>query len=274
MDDISDSCLIEISEQEIKDRLLKLLKTFDVFCQENGIKYSITSGTFLGAIRHNGFIPWDDDIDVGLVRSEYEKLLSIINNQKIELSFIGVEIGNGFWPFLKLVDKNTIISEMGGAQKEYLWIDIFPFDNTPVHVFPKMVDLTTKRILVHKINAFLEVKSISCKNGLSKFYNKVLKKISKKTDLKKIALAHVHFSGLFKKFELKNVGDIVWGTKAIPKYLFSELIDYKFENIIVKGFKDYNTYLTSIYGDYMKLPPEEQRINHGVKAWRMKENEE
>ena len=73
------------------------------------------------------------------------------------------------------------------------------------------------------------------------------------------------------------MADLSWGSneikKCVPSYLFNELADYQFENITVKGFKDYDTYLTAIYGDYMKLPPESQRINHGIKAWRVAENE-
>ena len=66
---------------------------------------------------------------------------------------------------------------------------------------------------------------------------------------------------------------MTWGTKAVPRALFDEIVDYQFNDITVKGFKDYDTYLKRVYGDYMQLPPEDQRVNHGIKAWRVTENE-
>ena len=66
---------------------------------------------------------------------------------------------------------------------------------------------------------------------------------------------------------------MTWGTKAVPHALFDEIADYQFEDITVKGIKDYDTYLNYVYGDYMKLPPEDQRVNHGIKAWRVTEYE-
>lgn len=274
MDGISNSNLIEISDKEVQYRLLSLLDKFHQFCKENNINYSITSGTFLGAIRHNGFIPWDDDIDVGLTRKEYEKLLDAISKHTNELYFIGAELNNGIWPFIKLIDKTTIIKENGSTRQEYLWIDIFPFDNSPLKIFPKVIHLTTKRILVYKINDYLGIQSLKTNSFLKKIYNNILYKISKNISIKSIALKHIKVSSIFQNKKMNYVGDIIWGTKPIPRYLFDDLVDYQFENITVKGFKEYDTYLTCIYGDYMKLPPEDQRVNHGIKAWRVNSDEE
>jgi len=119
------------SMEEIKKIELGGLITFHNFCMAHDLKYSIAAGTMLGAVRHRGFIPWDDDIDVFMVRKEYDKFLSLMRHgNKLDNADWVLEEGM-VYPFVKLVHKNTIAYQPN-IRKEYatgVWIDVFPLDN-------------------------------------------------------------------------------------------------------------------------------------------------
>ena len=120
--------------KEIQEEELNILKETIKFLDHNNIKYYIFYGTLLGAVRHQGFIPWDDDIDIAIPRPEYEKLIKIlkeknnkINNLNIES--IGYEVGVSDWPFIKIVNKDIKLEDELNCDKN-LWIDVFPLDGT------------------------------------------------------------------------------------------------------------------------------------------------
>lgn len=272
--------LHELSPAEIKAELIKMLYYLDAFFTTNNLKYSITSGTMLGAVRHGGFIPWDDDIDVGLPRVEYNKFIEIAQNKSMQVDgydFIGCELNNSYWPFIKMINRNIIVLEGESNTEQYLWIDIFPFDYLPrclINIYPEFIKRTIKNLLGFKIreelgtNAAIE-KTLS---GYRKIYWKVRKIIFKKISTQSIARRLITMCTLFSS-DSDYVIDLVWGKKAIPQKLFADISEYQFADISVKGIKDYDTYLSYIYGNYMKLPPIEQRENHGVRAWRKAQNE-
>ena len=271
---------IELSDIEIKQELLTMLALLDEFLSSHNINYTIMSGTLLGAVRHDGFIPWDDDIDIGVIRPEYDKLVETIKLESTfgydNYTFEGYEVGNLPIPFLKFCNKNIGIKTDNFNIGNHLWIDIFPIDGLP-NKFDKPFKLFTMKflryILYYKYELVFGFVHKS-KSVISKRIILFIKKIIRNISLDKILDIYIKFC---KHFDIKNcdfIQDLTWGTKPIPKYLFDNLVDYQFENITVKGFKDYDTYLTCIYGDYMKLPPEDQRVNHGIKAWRVNSDEE
>ena len=121
-----------LSLREIQEEEVKMLSVLIDFLDEEKIDYYLMYGSLLGAIRHSGFIPWDDDIDVGILRDDYEKLLNLLKNKGIEINshicFIGWELSNSDWPYLKLV--NTKIGIDGNSRSDKnLYIDVFPLDN-------------------------------------------------------------------------------------------------------------------------------------------------
>ena len=270
-----------LSKLEIKNELIKMLQFFDEFCTIHGINYSIMSGTMLGTIRHNGFIPWDDDIDVGLLRPDYDKLIKILKNNERELNngkfiFIGHEINKSDKPYIKMINKEIFVKGDDPADR-YLWIDLFPFDGMPRHS-RKLYQLYFKKYLRRardfKIDNLYRFILKNQKNIAKRLYCFVVNSIYRKRSLNNVNAIIIEKAKRLDVNTSDYVQDIVWGTKPVPRYLFDDLVDYQFENITVKGFKDYDTYLTCIYGDYMKLPPEDQRVNHGIKAWRVNSDEE
>lgn len=272
-----------LNDAEIKQELKRALALVDAFLSENNIEYSIDSGTLLGAVRHQGFIPWDDDIDIQLKRSEYNRLISVLkekNSIKDELVGIGFELGNSEIPYLKIVSstvhtEETVSQEGSEIHREMLWIDVFPIDNVPggivgkiyLGVFNKLIKRIwhVKRFQVNGWN--------DSKKGVQKAWNVMLSIISRKLSINTLSGVYVRYCSLFSKWNTKYAGNVVWGTKksrCVPKGFFAKREEYCFEDIIVKGLVKSDEWLTWVYGDYMTLPPENKRVSHSVKAWKEK----
>lgn len=265
-----------LSDREVKEELKEMLSWLNAFLGEYEINYTIMSGTMLGAVRHGGFIPWDDDIDIGLLRNDYEKLIHIARDfEDSKYKFEGFEVEGFGRPFLKFINKEIAV-EIDNEEDHHLWIDIFPFDGVPNH-FSGIYQFYFHKVLRNIRNTKNEVtfeKGLANQSSkIKQLYNRLLRFITQKyseNDINRIIIRQAKERKIDK---CDYIEDITWGNKKFPKRCMEKLIDYKFENITVKGMKDYDTYLKSIYGDYMKLPPVEKRVNHGIKSWRVEENE-
>lgn len=267
-----------LTGKQIKHELCLMLEKIDKFLEQNNIRYSIMSGTMLGAVRHRGFIPWDDDTDIGILRADYDRLVKILKDKNEisgNLSGIGFEINsNDFWPFIKIINKDILVKEDGMSRKENLWVDIFAFDEMPTKFldfrFKEHVFLRT--ILMHK----------SIADGFHSDWNKGLKKnvwllLEKFVDREKLTRLYIDRCTKYNFRKNDLVNDWTWGgrtTSTVSRTLFDDLTEYQFEDVVVKGFRDYDTYLKRIYGNYMELPPEDQRVNHNFVAWKVKNSEE
>ena len=118
---------IKLTTKQSKKIGLDILVAFDKFCKEHNLKYYLVYGTLLGAVRHHGYIPWDDDVDVAMFREDYEKLNKLINKKisvREDLAWFSSRLGNWNEPLLKLVNLNTECYERGGSSVG-VWIDVF-----------------------------------------------------------------------------------------------------------------------------------------------------
>ena len=152
-------------EKTLLDKLhaeqVKILDVIHKICLENELNYFFIGGTLLGAVRHKGFIPWDDDLDIAMPREDYNKFIKIVSKMQSDKYIIDYSKNNKrYWlPFIKIRNKNTIYEEE--AQKDYLgnkgiWVDIFPLDNGLEN---KQI-LLSKQKKIKKINAALQVKNL------------------------------------------------------------------------------------------------------------------
>ena len=244
---------------ELQKVLLKQLEKFHEFCEKNGLKYFIIGGTLLGAVRHKGFIPWDDDIDVGMPRKDYERLISI----KRELFPVGYQLIVGterrehVYLYSKSVNNNTTIVE--GKIVEGVYIDVFPFDGMGD-------DSTTAK--KHFKKCFWNRTLLDNKQRNDREQSLLHRLFQAYAHTKKIPMLLKNNKKLFCKYDFETseyVANIngAYKYKEITKRCFlDELILYDFETIKVYGPKSAHEYLTIVYKNYMELPPIEKRKSH------------
>ena len=269
----------------IQDKILSILKEFISICEENNLTYYALGGTLLGAVRHKGFIPWDDDIDIGMPREDYEKFKKVApdflpNNYK----FLSEDTANYKKAFSVIRDDSTKIIMNYSKEElvESLWIDIFPLDGMPAAPFKRkrheyrylyrrmMVQLSQFNSLVNQkkenrplvekvIIAFaniVKIEKILSFDWAQKKYIKTIKRYSFDEEFSG------NYTGAYKLREI------------VPSDYFGTPVLLKFEGIALSCPCRYKEYLTVIYGEnYMQLPPEEKRVQHHYKIISLGEKE-
>ena len=255
--------------EEIKQEEYRTLKEFASFCKVNNLTYSLAGGTLLGAVRHQGFIPWDDDIDVFMPRDDYEKFLMMYKDTD-EFCCLSYKYSKGYYyPFAKLCSKRTYVYEER-LQEKYrhnelgAWIDIFPVD---------WLDKPDSKWLWFKHECLMRM--IGTRRSSYKKSDKLWKRIMKPFYyylLKMIPIRWLVEAMDMQARGVKNdqgmMAQICWNNKVIHASLWNTLRLWKFEDSEFMGFGD-DEYLRKMYGDYMKLPPEDQRVGgHMIGFWR------
>lgn len=269
---------VYLSMQEVKEAELRLLRIFDSYCRENNLRYSMGSGTLLGAVRHKGFIPWDDDIDVIMPVEDYRKFLAgFASRGGAEQSHIRLSSQlnpkvSAAIPFEKLVDTSIEVKSAFIAEgiREYVWIDIFPivsFDSEAEA--NKAWDEAVRYKYLFQASRWS-----SGQPGLAGWIKTVLGTIARRTPLQQWALSKLRMMTDNCSFSTNGTAaNLAWAVsqslEVFPSSLFSDLVEYEFENEHFFGFRDADRYLSIMYGDYMTLPPADKRIAHELKAWRV-----
>ena len=257
----------KIDVNELKYIQLDILKYVDHFCKDHNIRYYMSGGSLLGTVRHKGFIPWDDDIDIMMLRKDYDLFLkefSKIENDEYQVNFLGRGT-DYFFPYAKIENKRTIYNEIvNNAVEIGVNIDLFPIDDLPDSII-------RQRILYWKAGLFLFLLNMklikvspnrSClKNMIIVFVRTVLKHTPLISIARIIDKTAQKYHGKIGKY----CGVVVWGygSKEITlRSDWAETIMMDFEGIQVPVPCGYDHYLSSLYGNYMQLPPQNKRVSH------------
>lgn len=267
-----------LGKEEVQELLADMLTAFAGYCERHRLRYYLVGGTLLGAVRHHGFIPWDDDIDVGMPRPDYERFLQLVKRDPVGPYYTVVSAREGTFalPFAEMVHTRTRLERPSSefidesTQILSLVLDIFPQDGWPEEdaaaeaVFRKAERLRfwnresrakigegkTLARKVGKVPAVLTAKVMGSEN--------ILKRLDA-------------FARTCPYDESTYVGAITYGIYGIgERCLRTEVLDFaevEFEGRTFCAPGCWDSYLTGIYGDYMQLPPEEKRVSHGVKVW-------
>ncbi len=235
------------SLSEIQTLELNIFRKVDRFCRDNHIKYFLDGGTLLGAIRHKGFIPWDDDIDIYMPRKDYQKFKELFPqlNEDKELQVVSWDTKTFYGrPMAKVIDLRTVLIETNyhGDDPLGVFIDIFPLDGVPSKAlwrfFHEKYLHFLKRLLYMKL---IYPKSLPLS---SKQICRWMEDSAKSTDYNSADIITCYAS-FFKVFK---------------KECFDDVIELPFCDIQAYVPVGYDEILKELYGDYMKLPPESQRI--------------
>ena len=259
----------KIDNKEIKIILLGLLEEFDFICRSNNLKYSLCGGTMLGAIRHKGFIPWDDDVDIFMLRNEYEKFLKIFKKSRRK-KYIKVlnYFSKGYTaPFCKLVDTRTYSEENKRTEKLGVWIDLHVIDLMPT----KNIDFYSEIIRFLNEIRYYGSKSYFSKNSkrpistaVKNFAKALILPYKKRKPRNKIESFIKNNHG--DKEISFSFGDKVKFWCELPNLNFEDLIEVKFETLTVSCIRNYDVYLKAKYNNYMEIPKPEDRVLHDVKC--------
>lgn len=258
----------EISINETKEILMNLIADLDGFCRKKGLRYSLAYGTLIGAVRHKGFIPWDDDIDILIPRPDYNRLVNEYTHPYYKLMTPETD---SHWPlnFSKLCDTRTISVDSFG-NKCSIAVDVFILDGLE-DTYVKSQHMVAKVNRYHRIWSsllFTRNLPIKVRNGVRKnifiLFSKVLG----------IILPLDMFVRNMLKYKQKNNVDLAKYCASLTGYctIFERekmlnYIDMQFEGRTLRVSSDYDYQLKMLFGDYMTLPPVEERINHNAIAY-------
>ena len=270
----------KIKLEEIQGLELEILLELIKYLEENNISYCTCGGTTLGSVRHNGFIPWDDDIDIQIPRKDYDRLLEISKDVLIggyiEIKRPGQK--DYAYQYAKACNINTVIDEQNITDSRFntgIFVDIFPLDNFFDSEIRNKIRNIRVYLLINMLNTALNNKNLS-KKFSARWWIKQLLCILQFIPAKLFGAEHIalridNMGKKTKNLESRFVGCLVfyspYETTIYNRDAFNEFIDGEFEGNIIKNPIGYDHYLSTLYGDYMKLPPKEEQIMHGFDAW-------
>jgi lipopolysaccharide cholinephosphotransferase len=259
---------------EIQNVQRQLLKEFIAICEKHGLRYYLFGGSCLGAIRHQGFIPWDDDLDIAMPRPDFNRLIALTKEFKEPFFLQSVYSDNRYsYPYAKLRNSDTCFKEAVFAftnMNHGIWIDIFPLDGMSKK--PNATNVKSIKpyflwfrwyfsylsAMLHKPrfdkHFFLDIITnlisiIFFPFGILNWNSKSISKSIQKIPYEEASLVGPYLTMYFNR-------------EALPSSVFGEGVIAKFEGLEVKVPADYHRYLTHIFGDYMKLPPKEKQMGH------------
>lgn len=254
---------IELTIDELRRIQLSILEDIHAFCSKNEITYYLTYGTLLGAVRHQGFIPWDDDIDICMPRPDYERFLQIYNSKKYKL-YHALD-GTGYaYPFAKVSDMRTTVNEnINFAHSIGVAVDVFPIDGLSID----LAIAKKHHAKIRRLRNLINIKKI-------RFSKKRTLKRNVELFLLKIIIFGVPYHTLLHRLmclmtkydysQSEYVADLDFGSenRIVHKRLFEGKVELLFEGKYFYAPKLYDELLTNIFGNYMQLPPIEKRKTH------------
>jgi len=256
--------------------LLEMLLELDRICKKNEIKYCIFAGTMLGAVRHGGFIPWDDDLDVAMLRLEYNKFRVACKRDLDESRFFFQDDTTDphyRWGYGRIRHKNSEFIRLGQEHMKMrtgIFLDIFPLDSVPN--FAPMRGLHNFYCFILRKLLYAEAGRVTGKTAALRTWYSLLNRIPHLWTFQRI---HKLTTNHKNTKLVRHIGfpQPKGRTYGFNREWFENLSDISFEGHTFPGNKDHHSFLTYHYGDYMQIPPPEKRHRHSVSKFKLPSNE-
>lgn len=251
----------EIDIVELKAIQIQILDVVSDFCDKNGIHYWLDSGTLIGAVRHRGYIPWDDDIDLGMLRPDYDRFAKEFNLQGGKYRFCCIENTPRFtYPCGKVFDTDTVLFEPNEeGVRSSVNIDVFVYDNAPAD------DREVER-MYNRRDRLMYLRDVRLYSPIQKQKNPVKKLGIWLANTIPPGCLESRISRNSKRYADKDTGRVGNFTAIVrmcaSKRIFDSFTEVEFEGKKYKAPVGYDEWLRLLYGDYMQLPPEEKRVSH------------
>ncbi|RDB60541.1 hypothetical protein C1878_13900 [Gordonibacter sp. 28C] len=255
----------EMTLEEIQKTCLELLKELDSFCSVHGLQYFLIGGSALGAVRHGGFIPWDDDVDVGMPREDYESFCrSYADGDIFKLSLLGKTEGY-FNPFAKLCDARTKYEEpTSRSVSQGVFIDVFPIDYVCESQTAIKRAMVRKRLYNYAFTTRLDAQKYRSEPISMRILRKAMSKAYAMRD--PVAASEAVVSGIVSSKPTSRAMNI-WGAwnerEVMNAEWFGEGATFRFEDMDCPIPSEWDKYLSRLYGDYMS-PPKSLPHSHGL----------
>lgn len=259
---------------------LDLLKYFQQVCKENNIIYFALGGTLLGAIRHKGFIPWDDDIDVGIPRPDYDRLCEILEKKTVDgpIKFRSYKNSEDYIRYFGHLEDSTfkvIRHDKLKAEETFAWIDLFPLDAMPNNAWFRKLKVFQVLVLraLFRFSCFDSLVDVHKKGR--PLHEKVLVWIGLHTPIQKFLNTKKCLRALERALTSTSYEKSNYLVNALGAYKFREMFHkkyygegkmYPFEDTVICGPEDYDFVCTQLYGDYMTPPKMDNRNHHGLET--------
>ena len=260
----------DLSLRDAQMLMVDILKEVHNICERHGLKYFLDGGTLIGAVRHKGFIPWDDDVDIGMPREDYEKFLEIAKKELPGHLFLQTFETDDKYDIYQVPCKirynGTILIEKGIAENSEMhngvYIDVFPYDSLPKKKFMYKLQRT---LSYNVLKSFIRIREkpekLSIKNRITFTFYKVVRALFPYKRRKKFFDFLVSWNDVISPYMAYGL-DTIWSEYVYKKSDYFELSKLEFEGNYFYGPKNYDAILTQLYGDYMTLPKEEDRQWH------------
>lgn len=264
---------------KIQKEELNILLEFDRICKKHELKYSLAYGTLLGAVRHQGFIPWDDDIDVMMIRSEYDKFCTIVQQELDSNDYIFVDnrVDQKFYyGFSKIRSKHIMMPERSTSYlgiEQGVWIDIFPYDAVPNDPVLALKQKKKVKFYHNLMVAFVFTYPSKNDSGITKIIKSLFSNFNRLTrnwvkprqmiyNLQFKQITKYNDSNCDRNNSLgSNFTEREYAGGMLSQEQLSNLIQIKFEGNSMSSIKDYDSNLTGVYGDYMTPPKKEDQVS-------------